>query len=56
MLVKMRSSGFRPNIIFASEPVASSTFFAWTWVTPPSGTLLSSTVCTPFFAGPVSLP
>ena len=53
MLVRMVSSALSPGSIFASEPVARMTFFAWTLVAPLPST---ATVRTPFFAGPVSLP
>ena len=56
MLVRMRSSGFRPGSIWASEPVATSTFLACTCVALPSVPFDRSTVWTPPLAAPVRLP
>ncbi len=54
MLVRMRSSAVSPGNNFASDPIASITFFAFTLLLAPF--VSTSTVCTPSFAGPVILP
>ena len=51
----MVSSALYPGNMRASEPVASTTFFAFTVSAPPAVSA-TSTVNTPSFAGPVSLP
>jgi hypothetical protein len=53
MLVRIVSSAFNPGSIFASDPVARITFFAFTWLFWPR---LTSTVCTPSLRRPVSRP